>query len=320
MKKILITGAMGQLGSELLTTMREIYGDNNVIGTDLRMPEKKSSLLAGPFYTLDVLDDKAMAEIAGKEKVDTIVHLAALLSATAEANPLLAWKINMGGLMNALEVARAYDTQFFTPSSIGAFGESTPKVNTPQDTIQRPSTIYGVSKVAGELLCDYYFEKYNLDTRGVRFPGLIGYVTPPGGGTTDYAVDIYYEALKKGAYQCNIAAGTFMDMMYMPDAIKATIDLMEADPAKLIHRNAFNITSMSVDPEMIGQEIRKHIPEFKLTYQVDPIKQKIASRWPDSIDCTAAIEEWGFNPSYNLETMTKDMLEKLRIKLSITNR
>ena len=318
MKKILITGAMGQLGSELLTSMRGIYGDSNVIGTDLRMPEHDSPLLSGPFYSLDVLDDKKMAVIAGTEKVDTIIHLAALLSATAEANPLLAWKINMGGLMNALEVARTYDTQFFTPSSIGAFGESTPKMNTPQDTIQRPSTIYGISKVAGELLCDYYFEKYNLDTRGVRFPGLIGYVTPPGGGTTDYAVDIYYEALKKGSYECNIAEGTFMDMMYMPDAIKATINLMEADASKLIHRNAFNISAMSVDPEMIGREIRKHIKDFKLTYQVDPIKQKIASKWPDAIDCSAAIEEWGFNPAYNLEAMTKDMLEKLSLKLGIT--
>lgn len=317
MKKILITGAMGQLGSELLTTMRGIYGDGNVIGTDLRMPEQDSPLLSGPFYALDVLDDKKMAVIAGAEKVDTIIHLAALLSATAEANPLLAWKINMGGLMNALEVARNYDTQFFTPSSIGAFGESTPKINTPQDTIQRPSTIYGVTKVAGELLCDYYFEKYNLDTRGVRFPGLIGYVTPPGGGTTDYAVDIYYEALKKGSYECNIAKGTFMDMMYMPDAIKATINLMEADPTKLIHRNAFNISAMSVDPEMIGQEIRKHISDFKLTYNVDPVKQRIASKWPDIMDCSAAREEWGFTPSYDLETMTIDMLEKLRLKLNI---
>ncbi len=320
MKKILITGAMGQLGSELLTTMRGIYGPANVIGTDLRMPEKDSILLEGPFYPLDVLNDKEMAKIAGVEKVDTIIHLAALLSATAEENPQLAWKINMGGLMNALEVARTYDTQFFTPSSIGAFGSSTPKINTPQDTIQRPSTIYGVSKVAGELLCDYYFEKFNLDTRGVRFPGLIGYMTPPGGGTTDYAVDIYYSALQKGSFESDIAEGTFMDMMYMPDAIKATIDLMEADPSKLIHRNAFNISAMSVDPEMIGEEIRKHIKDFKLTYKVNPIKQKIANNWPDTMDCHAAVDEWGFNPTYNLESMTIDMLEKLRIKLNIKDR
>lgn len=317
MKKILITGAMGQLGSELLTTMRDIYGKSNVIGTDLRMPEKDSILYDGPFYALDVLDDKEMAKIAGVEKVDTIIHLAALLSATAEENPQLAWKINMGGLMNALEVARTYDTQFFTPSSIGAFGSSTPKINTPQDTIQRPSTIYGVSKVAGELLCDYYHEKFNLDTRGVRFPGLIGYVTPPGGGTTDYAVEIYYEALKNGTYASNIAKGTFMDMMYMPDAIESTIKLMEADSSKLIHRNAFNISAMSVDPEMIAAEIKKHIKDFELSYEINPVKQKIASNWPDVMDCSAARQEWGFNPSYDLESMTKDMLEKLRIKLNI---
>jgi len=261
-----------------------------------------------------------MAEIVAGEKVDTIIHLAALLSATAERNPQLAWDINMGGLVNALEVARTYDTKFFTPSSIGAFGPSTPKVATPQDTIQRPTTIYGVTKVSGELLCDYYFQRFGLDTRGVRFPGLIGYVAEPGGGTTDYAVDIYYDALKKGSYESYIDKGTFMDMMYMPDALDAIIQLMEADPKKLIHRNAFNISAMSFDPEMIAQEIKKHIKDFTMSYNVDPVRQGIANNWPDSIDYQAAIEEWGFKTKYDLAAMTVDMLEKLRIKLGVTDR
>lgn len=320
MKKILITGAMGQLGSELTTVLRKQYGQNNVIGTDIRRPEEGSPLLEGPYELLDVLDAKKMADIVAGEKVDTIIHLAALLSATAERNPQLAWDINMGGLVNALEVARTYDTKFFTPSSIGAFGPSTPKVATPQDTIQRPTTIYGVTKVSGELLCDYYFQRFGLDTRGVRFPGLIGYVTEPGGGTTDYAVDIYYDALKKGSYESYIDKGTFMDMMYMPDALDAIIQLMEADPKKLIHRNAFNISAMSFDPEMIAQEIKKHIKDFTMSYNVDPVRQGIANNWPDSIDYQAAIEEWGFKTKYDLAAMTVDMLEKLRIKLGVTDR
>ena len=320
MKKILITGAMGQLGSEHTTVLRKQYGQNNVIGTDIRRPEEGSPLLEGPYELLDVLDGKKMADIVAGEKVDTIIHLAALLSATAERNPQLAWDINMGGLVNALEVARTYDTKFFTPSSIGAFGPSTPKVATPQDTIQRPTTIYGVTKVSGELLCDYYFQRFGLDTRGVRFPGLIGYVTEPGGGTTDYAVDIYYDALKKGSYESYIDKGTFMDMMYMPDALDAIIQLMEADPKKLIHRNAFNISAMSFDPEMIAQEIKKHIKDFTMSYNVDPVRQGIANNWPDSIDYQAAIEEWGFKTKYDLAAMTVDMLEKLRIKLGVTDR
>lgn len=320
MKKILITGAMGQLGSELTTVLRELYGQDNVIGTDIRRPDEGSPLLAGPYELLDVLDGQRMAEIVKNEKVDTIIHLAALLSATAEKNPKFAWDINMGGLVNALEVAREFNTSFFTPSSIGAFGPSTPKKDTPQDTIQRPTTIYGVTKVAGELLCDYYFQKFGVDTRGVRFPGLIGYVTPPGGGTTDYAVDIYYDALKKGSYESYIDRGTFMDMMYMPDALNAIIQLMEADPAKLVHRNAFNISAMSFDPEMIAREIKKHIPEFTMTYNVDPVRQGIANNWPDNIDYSAAVAEWGFKTEFDLAAMTIDMLEKLRVKLQIKDR
>ncbi len=312
MKRIFVTGALGQIGSELIMKMRNIYGNDNVIATDIRKPNDNQVVESGPFEILDVTDGKAMLELAKKHDVDTIMHLAALLSATAEANPMLAWNINMGGLVNALEVARELNCQFFTPSSIGAFGPSTPKDNTPQDTIQRPTTMYGVNKVSGELLCDYYFKKFGLDTRGVRFPGLISYITPPGGGTTDYAVDIYYEALKAGKYTSYIAKGTYMDMMYMPDALNAIVDLMEADSRKLIHRNAFNVTAMSFEPEEIAAEIRKHIPSFEMSYDVDPIRQAIAESWPNSIDATAAKEEWGFKAEYDLAKMTKDMLEKLK--------
>ncbi|MGQ7276909.1 MULTISPECIES: L-threonine 3-dehydrogenase [Brevibacillus] len=315
MKRILITGALGQIGSELTMKLRDVYGADNVIATDIRQPEDNPVVQSGPFAILDVMDAKAMFELARTHKVDTIIHLAALLSATAEAKPLLAWNLNMGGLVNALEVARELNCQFFTPSSIGAFGPTTPKDNTPQDTIQRPTTMYGVNKVSGELLCDYYFHKFGVDTRGVRFPGLISYVTPPGGGTTDYAVEIYYEAIRRGSYTSYIAKGTYMDMMYMPDALNAIIALMEADPAKLKHRNAFNVTAMSVEPEQIAAAIRKHMPEFTLDYQVDPVRQAIAESWPNSIDASAAREEWGFKAEYDLEKMTEDMLAKLRGKL-----
>jgi len=314
MKKILITGALGQIGSELTGKLRDIYGQDNVIATDIRKTDSEAAV-NGPFEILDVMDAKSMGEIANKYQVDTIMHMAALLSATAEAKPQFAWNLNMGGLMNALETARELNCQFFTPSSIGAFGPSTPKDNTPQDTIQRPTTMYGVNKVAGELLADYYFQRFGVDTRGVRFPGLISYVAPPGGGTTDYAVEIYYEAIKNGKYSSYIDKGTYMDMMYMPDALDAIVDLMEADPAKLIHRNAFNVTAMSFDPEELAAEIKKHIPGFELTYHVDPVRQAIADSWPNSIDASAAAAEWGFKAKYDLSRMTADMLEKLRYKL-----
>lgn len=316
MKKILITGALGQIGSELTQKLRDIYGVSNVIATDIR-PDKQIKLpQSGPYEVLDVQDAKAMYTIAKNHQVDTIIHLAALLSATAEAKPLFAWNLNMGGLINALEVARELQCQIFTPSSIGAFGPTTPKDNTPQTTLQRPTTMYGVNKVSGELLCDYYFHKFGVDTRGVRFPGLISYVTQPGGGTTDYAVDIYYEAIRKAHYTSFIAQGTYMDMMYMSDALRAIIDLMEADPAKLIHRNAFNVTAMSVQPEDFNLAIKKHIPHFKLDYDVDPVRQAIADSWPNSIDSTAAQEEWGFRAEYDLSKMTSDMLEKLYKRLT----
>ena len=311
MKKIMITGALGQIGSELVVKLREIYGTDAVLATDIRKDENS----AGPFALLDVTDDKRMFALAKDFGADTMIHMAALLSATAEKNPLLAWNLNMGGLVNALEVARELDLQFFTPSSIGAFGPTTPKDQTPQDTLQRPTTMYGVNKVAGELLCDYYHTKYGLDTRGVRFPGLISYVTPPGGGTTDYAVDIYYKAIEEGRYTSYIAEGTYMDMMYMPDALQAIVDLMEADGSKLVHRNAFNISSMSFEPGEIAAEIKKHIPHFKMGYEVDPARQAIADSWPNAIDSSAAREEWGFKAEYDLAKMTVDMLEKLKRKL-----
>lgn len=317
MKKILVTGSLGQIGSELVMHMRNIYGNDNVIATDIRRIEGNPAVESGPFEVLDVLDAKKMAEVAKKHEVDTIIHLAALLSAVAEAKPVLAWEINMGGLFNALEVARELKCSFFTPSSIGAFGPNTPKDNTPQDTIQRPETMYGVTKVSGEVLCDYYFKRFGVDTRGVRFPGLISYATAPGGGTTDYAVDIYYKALQEGKYTSYIAENTYMDMMYMPDALNAIVTLLEADSSKLIHRNAFNITAMSFEPSMLANEIKKHIPNFTMNYDVDPVRQAIANSWPNSIDCSAAKAEWGFNAKYNLENMTQDMLQKLAKKLNI---
>jgi len=310
MKRIFITGALGQIGSELTIKLRDIYGTDNVIATDIRKNDSEAAL-SGPFEVVDVTETKMMIETAKKYDVDTVIHMAALLSATAEANPVFAWNLNMGGLVNALETARELKCQFFTPSSIGAFGPSTPKDNTPQDTVMRPTTMYGVNKVAGELLADYYYHKFEVDTRGLRFPGLISYVTPPGGGTTDYAVEIYYEAVKNGRYTSYIDKGTYMDMMYMPDALNAIVNLMEADANNLKHRNSFNVTAMSFDPEEIAAEIRKSIPSFEITYNVDPIRQNIANSWPNSLDATAAKEEWGFKAEYDLAKMTKDMLEKL---------
>ncbi|RUL53096.1 MULTISPECIES: L-threonine 3-dehydrogenase [Lysinibacillus] len=310
MKKIIVTGALGQIGSELIVKLRDMYGEENVLSTDIR----KDTSVCGPFEILDVTDGKRMFELAKQFEADTMIHMAALLSATAEKNPLFAWNLNMGGLMNALEVSRELNLQFFTPSSIGAFGPSTPKDNTPQDTLQRPTTMYGVNKVAGELLCDYYFNRFGVDTRGVRFPGLISYVTPPGGGTTDYAVDIYYKAVEQGRYTSYIAEGTYMDMMYMPDALQAIVNLMEADGEKLKHRNAFNISAMSFEPSQIAAEIKKHIPSFKMDYDVDPVRQKIADSWPNAIDSSAAVEEWGFKADYDLAKMTIDMLDKLQRK------
>jgi len=310
LKKILILGAGGQIGSELTPALRKIYGEANVVATDIN-DNINEVVKEGPFYQLDALDRKSYAEIIKKHDIDTIYNMVALLSATGEKDPTLAWNINMGALINSLEIAKELNCAVFTPSSIGAFGPDTPPDNTPQDTIQRPTTIYGVCKVSGELLSDYYYKRFGVDTRGVRYPGIISNVTLPGGGTTDYAVDIYYEAIKKQQYTCFLDKGTFLDMMYMPDAIKAAIELMEADPAKLKHRNCFNVTSMSFDPELIYAEVKKHIPEFKMDYNVDQARQAIANTWPNSMDDSVARKEWGWNPSFNLATMTEDMLKVL---------
>ncbi|RAI78879.1 UDP-glucose 4-epimerase [Macrococcoides goetzii] len=314
MKRIMITGALGQIGTELTLKLREIYGVDNVLATDLRRPEEGAKVLEGPFEELDVTDAERMDKLAADFKADTLMHMAALLSATAEKNPVFAWNLNMGGLLNALEVARKYNMQFFTPSSIGAFGPSTPADNTPQVTIQRPTTMYGVNKVSGELLCDYYFHRFGVDTRGVRFPGLISHVKEPGGGTTDYAVEIYFKAIREGKYTSYINKGTFMDMMFMDDAIDAIIKLMEAPAENLKDRNAFNVTAMSVDPEMIAASIRKVMPDFKLDYDVDPVREGIAQSWPNSIDATEAKQQWGFEPKFDLDAMTKEMLEAIKLK------
>lgn len=317
MKKVLVTGGLGQIGTELITELRARYGGENVIASSIESDCPDFIKETGAYYSLDVLDVKKLAEICDKHQIEQIVHLAAILSAVGEHKPQLAYSVNMNGLFNVLEVAREKNIAVFTPSSIAAFGPSTPKEMVPQDTIQRPTTMYGVTKVAGELLCDYYHQRFGVDTRGVRFPGLISYKTLPGGGTTDYAVHIYYEAIKNKKYLSFIKEGTKMDMMYMPDAIKSIIDLMEADGSKLIHRNAFNVTAMSFAPEEIAAEIKKLIPDFEFGYDVDPIRQAIADSWPDSLDDSAARQEWGWNPEYDITKMTRDMIEKLSQKLSL---
>jgi len=320
MKRILLTGASGQIGTELTALLRKQYGVDNVIATNVIEGINDTVENDGHFLTLDVRNGEALFQLVKDYKVDTLINLAAILSAVGEKNPEKLWDVNMHGLYNCLEVAKETGAMVFTPSSIAAFGPSTPKTNTPQVTIQRPQTIYGVSKVAGELLCDYYYQKFGVDTRGVRYPGLISYEAMPGGGTTDYAVIMYYEALKSGRYTCYLEEDTTLDMMYMPDALKAVLNLCEADGSKLINRNAFNITAMSASPKVIYEAIKKHIPAFKIAYDVDPIRERIARSWPDSIDDSAAREEWGWQPSYDLEKMTQDMLQKLRVKLDIPNK
>lgn len=316
MKNILIIGATGQIGSELTMELRKRYGNDHVVAGYIHGSEPKGELKeSGPSEVVDVTDGEMIAAAVKKYRIDTIYNLAALLSVVAESKPKLAWKIGIDGLWNVLEVARENGCAVFTPSSIGSFGLSTPHVGTPQDTIQRPRTIYGVTKVTTELLSDYYFTKYGVDTRAVRFPGLISNVTLPGGGTTDYAVDIYYAAVRGEKFVCPLKPGTLMDMMYMPDALNGSIKLMEADPSRLIHRNAFNIASMSFAPETIYEAIRREVPGFEMEYQPDPLKQSIADSWPDSMDDSCARQEWDWKPEYDLESMTRDMLAKLRARL-----
>lgn len=315
MERILVTGALGQIGSELVTALRSSYGADNVVASDIRVPRAEFLRTSGPFEYVDCTNQDQIQEAVVRHRIDTIYHLAALLSAVAEEKPQQAWEINMGGLFHVLEVARKLECAVFTPSSIGAFGEQTPKDHTPQDTLQRPSTMYGVTKVAGELLCDYYFQRFGVDTRGVRFPGLISHVAQPGGGTTDYAVDIFYQALRYEHFTCFLAADTRLDMMYMPDAIRAAIQVMEADPSRLVHRNAFNVTAMNFTPAELADALREHLPDFVIDYQPDPVKQKIADSWPNSLDDSAARDEWDWRPEFDLRTMVGDMLDNLRRKL-----
>ena len=314
-KRILVTGALGQIGSELVTELRDRFGPDRVVASDIRVVQLDDIDSDGPFEYIDCTRQREIQDVVRRYNVGTIYHLAALLSAIAEEKPQVAWDVNMGSLYRVLEVARQSRCAVFFPSSIGAFGPSTPKIDTPQDTIQRPTTIYGVTKVSGELLCDYYNSRFGVDPRGVRFPGLISYKTPPGGGTTDYAVEIFYEAIRHRRYTCFLSADTCLDMMYMPDAIDAAIGVMEADPGALRHRNSFNVTSMNFTPKQLSEEIRKHIPDFEIDYAIDPVRQSIADSWPDSIDDQAAREEWNWNPSYDLSSMTADMLGKLATKL-----
>lgn len=314
MKNILIVGSTGQIGSELSIKLRSIYGQDNVICGYYKPPYPDGFFDWGPTVEIDATDANQIADAVKKYNIDTIYNLAAILSATAEKNPKLGWDVGVGSLMNCLDVAREYKCGVFTPSSIGAFGPNTPKDQTPQDTVQRPTTIYGITKVMGEMLSDYYFTRWGVDTRSVRFPGIISNLTLPGGGTTDYAVEIYYKAVKGENFTCPIKAGTYMDMMYMPDALDAAINIMEADPAKLIHRNSFNIASMSFDPEMIYNAIKKHYPDFKMEYDVDPLKQAIADSWPNSLDDACARQEWGWEPKYDLDKTTADMIKVLKEK------
>ena len=316
MKNVLVIGSTGQIGSQLTRELRKRYGNDSIVAGYIKGAEPKGELKeSGPSAEADVTNPEMIADVVKNYNIDTIYNLAALLSVVAEKKPQLAWKIGIDGLWNILEVARENNCAVFTPSSIGSFGLSTPHTQTPQDTVQRPGTIYGVSKVTTELLSDYYFKKYGVDTRSVRFPGLISYVTPPGGGTTDYAVDIYYAAVRGEKFVCPIKKGTLMDMMYMPDGLHAAISLMEADPTRLVHRNGFNIASMSFDPEEIFNAIKRYKPDFEMEYDVDPLKQGIADSWPDSLDDSCARAEWDWKPQYDLDAMTVDMLKNLEAKL-----
>jgi nucleoside-diphosphate-sugar epimerase len=311
MRRILVTGALGQIGSELIPALRARYGNDRVVASDIRVPPRDRLSAEGGFEHVDCTHIREIEHSVRRHDVGTIYHLAALLSAVAEDKPRVAWEVNMGGLYRVLEVARQHGCAVFLPSSIGAFGPGTPRVGTPQDTIQRPNTMYGVTKVSSELLCDYYHARFGLDTRGLRLPGLVSYVAPPGGGTTDWAVEIFHQAVRYRHYTCFLRGDTRLDMMYMPDAIRAMMELMEADADRLVHRNAFNVAAMSFSPDELAGEIRKHIPDFAIDYEVDPVRQAIADSWPESMDDEAARREWGWKAEYDLPRMTADMLDKL---------
>ena len=308
--KILVTGALGQIGSELVLTLRQNWGDGQVIASDIRMPPGAGSSADG-FAYVDCTNLNQLRDVVRKFEIGTIYHLAALLSAVAEEKPHIAWQVNMDGLYQVLEVARENGCAVFFPSSIGVFGPGTPRQQTPQDTLLRPTTMYGVTKVAGELLCDYYWNRFGVDTRGVRFPGLISHGAPPGGGTTDYAVEMFHSAVLHRRYRCFLRGDSRLDMMYMPDAIKAVVTLMATPSESLTHRNAFNITALNFTPEELAAEIRRHVPDFEIEYSVDPVRQAIADSWPESMDDGVAREEWGWQPDYDLATLTQEMLSHL---------
>ncbi|MEZ7873924.1 MAG: NAD-dependent epimerase/dehydratase family protein [Bacteroidales bacterium] len=313
---VLVVGAGGQIGTELVPHLQKVYGEDNIIAADLRPEVVERLSKVSRAVSLDALDVKTYADTVKQYKIDRIYNLVALLSATGEKNPLLAWNINMGALLNSLEIAKEYKCSLFTPSSIGAFGKDTPHKDTPQDTIMRPNTMYGVCKVSGELLSDYYYSRFEVDTRSVRFPGIISNGCLPGGGTTDYAVEVFYEIIKSGKYTCPIPENTYMDMLYMPDALNACTRLMDADPTTLIHRNSFNVTSMSFSPKRLFAAISKRVPDAIFSYEVDPVKAEISASWPDNLDDSCAREEWGWNPEWGMEEMIEDMLSAIRKKLS----
>ena len=315
MPKILVTGATGQIGTELTLALREHYGNDNVTAAGHRREPPNNLAAGGPYCSLDVRDAAALDAVVSQQKITVIYHLAALLSAVAESQPLQAWDINMNGLLNVLECARRHDCQVFFPSSIAAFGPDTPAFDTPQDTVQHPSTIYGITKVSGELLCDYYHRRYGVDARGVRYPGLISNQAMPGGGTTDYAVDIFYAAVRQKHYECFLRADTQLDMMYMPDAITAAIQLMETDARRLTHRNGFNVTAMSFTPAQLAAAIQQHLPDFTVGYKVDSLRQAIADSWPRHMNDSAARAEWDWQPQYDLASMVADMLMHVTAKL-----
>ncbi len=309
-EKILVIGCSGQIGSELTLELRRIYGEANVIATDIR-PAPPEVAGTGPFEILDVLDSSKLQLILEHEKVTQVYHLAAILSGNAEKRPLASWDINMRSLMNVLELARELKLhKIFWPSSIAVFGPTTPRIDTPQYTIMEPNTVYGISKLAGERWIEYYFNKYGVDTRSLRYPGLISYKTEAGGGTTDYAVEIFYEAIKHKKYECFLGPDSALPMMFMPDAIHATIDVMEADASTLSLRSSYNVAGISFTPEILAAEIRKHIPEFEITYNPD-FRQAIADSWPARINDTVAKQDWGLHYEFDLAKMTEVMLKEI---------